>query len=185
MTRITTVLLIGYFLLHASTALGAEIIGPDVQLIDGEVLASTGLLLDEKSLLDLKNGIAKELTFYIDLYRVWNLWPDEFITGKKIIKTLKSDPVRKECVATSFDGTTSIRKRFTDLDSMLTWTLNLKGVQIANTKELEPSKYFVRITAESHLRSFPPVIGYLLFFIPEMEFKITKDSAPFTIGGAR
>jgi Domain of unknown function (DUF4390) len=183
MTRLTTALLIGYLLLQASTALGAEIIGPEVQLVDDEVFASARLVLDEKSLLDLKNGIAKEITFYVDLYRVWNIWPDEFIAGKKIIKTLKNDSIRKECIAISFDGMTSIRKRFKDLDSMLNWALSLKEVQVVNTKELEPSKYFVRITAESHVRSLPPVIGYLLFFIPEMEFKISKDSPPFTIGG--
>ena len=39
-----------------------------------------------------KNGIAKEITFYIDLFRVWNMWPDEFVLGKTIVKTLRVDP---------------------------------------------------------------------------------------------
>jgi hypothetical protein len=68
---------------------------------------------------------------------------------------------------------------------MLTWALSVTGVQIIHIKELEPAKYFVRITVESHARSLPTVIGYLLFFVSEMEFKITKDSPPFTIGGVR
>ncbi|MGD0886446.1 MAG: DUF4390 domain-containing protein [Thermodesulfovibrionales bacterium] len=185
MTRIAGALLIGFFLFQASTAYGADITGPDVQLIDDEVLASAELSLDETNLLDLKNGVGKEITFYVDIYRVWHMWPDEFIAGKKIIRTLKSDPVKKEFIATSFDGTTLIQKRFKDLDSMLTWTLSINGVQIIHIKELEPAKYFVRITVESHARSLPPVIGYLLFFVSEMAFKITKDSSPFTIGGGR
>ena len=34
----------------------------------------------------LKRGISKEITFYIDLFKVWNIWPDEFIAGRKIVR---------------------------------------------------------------------------------------------------
>ncbi|MFN3395329.1 MAG: DUF4390 domain-containing protein [Thermodesulfovibrionales bacterium] len=159
----------------------AEVSTPEVKIVDGDIFVSARVILDEKGIEDLRNGISKELTLYIDLFRVWSLWPDEFIMGKKIINTLTSDPVKGEYVATSFDGVTLIKKRFRDFNSMLKWALNIKDVKIVNTKELEDSEYFVRITAESRLRKLPPVIGYLLFFVPEKEFKIERDSLKFLV----
>ena len=164
---------------------GVEIAAPEVELTNDEVFVSASLILDEKNLADVKNGISKEITFYLDLYRVWNAWPDEFIAGKKIQKTLKVDPVKKEYTAAATDGTTLVKKRFKDLDSMLTWTLAIKGLPLVYARELEPSNYYVRVTVESRIRSLPPVIGYLLFFVPEKEFKITRDSSVFSIGGLR
>ncbi|GAB4422427.1 MAG: hypothetical protein OHK0032_17920 [Thermodesulfovibrionales bacterium] len=164
---------------------GAEIVGPEVRLANNEVSVMTGLVLDGKNIDELKNGVSKEITFYIDLFRVWKIWPNEFIAGKKLIKTLRCDPIKKEYTATSFDGATLIKKRFRDFDSMLGWALNLKDIKLINIKEIEPSDYFVRVTVESRLRNLPPVIGYLLFFVPEKEFKVTKDSPAFAIGGVR
>lgn len=167
------------------TVSGAEITLPEVRLTNDEIKVTTAVMFDENGLADLKNGIAKELTFYLDIYRVWNVWPDEFIAGKKILKTLTVDPIKREYIATSFDGTTLIKKRFRNFDSMLNWALMIKDQQLAYIRELQPANYFVRITVESRLRSLPPVIGYLLFFVPEKEFKVTRDSAIFMIGNGR
>ncbi len=165
-----------------SRANSSEIIGPEIKIQNNEIHISASLSLDEKQILELKNGISKEITFYIDLFRVWNMWPDEFVLGKKIIKTLKSDPIKKEYVATSFDGVTLIEKRFNELDSLLKWSLNVRDIKLTNTKELEPDDYFIRTAVESRLRRLPPVIGYLFFFMPEIEFKNAKDSEIFHIG---
>lgn len=171
-----------FLLLSFATSLSAaEISGPEVKIVDGDIMVSAGVILDEKGIEELKNGISKELTLYIDLFRVWSIWPDEFIAGKKIINTLTGDPVKGEYVATSFDGVTLRKKKFKDFSSMLRWALNIRDVKIANTKELEDSDYFIRITAESRLRKLPPVIGYLLFFVPEREFRVTRDSPRFSV----
>lgn len=164
---------------------GAEVIGPDVQIINNEIVVNAGLTMDEKGTNDLKRGISKEITFYIDLFKVWNIWPDEFISGRKIVRTLKGDPIRKEYIATSFDGATIIEKRFRDLESMLNWTLNIRSFSLLNVRDIEPSSYFVRVSIESRIRKLPPVIGYLLFFVPENDFRITKDSPVFRSGAAK
>lgn len=161
---------------------GVEIKGPVVQMKNDEVLISAGLLLDEKNLRDINKGISKEITFYIDLFRVWKTWPDEFIAGAKFVRTLESDPIKKEYTASSSDGATLIRKRFRDLDSMLNWALNIKDYRFINTRELEAANYFVRVTVESHMRKLPPVVGYLLFFVPEKDFRVTRDSSPVHLG---
>lgn len=169
-------------LFFPSITRSAEIIGPETKIINNEIYVTTGLILDEKQLQDLKNGIAKEITFYIDLFRVWNMWPDEFVLGKTIVKTLKADPVKKEYVAASSDGMTIVERRFNELDSLLKWSLNIRDLKLTNTRELEPDDYFVRITVESRLRRLPPVISYLFFFVPEKEFTKVKDSSRFSVG---
>lgn len=174
-------LLIYCLLISSSASSGAEIIGPETKIANNEIYVTTGLMLDEKQMQDLKNGITKEITFYIDLFRVWDMWPDEFVLGKTLVKTLKCDPVKKEYVATSFDGMTIIEKRFNEFDTLLKWSLNINGLKLTNIKELEPDDYFVRITVESRLRRLPPVVGYLFFFVPEKEYKVVKDSSRFQV----
>lgn len=169
----------------AQIAEPAEISAPDTLLQENNIVVSSGLALNDKELGDLKNGISKEIVFYVDLFRVWSNWPDEFVLGKSVTRTLKCDPIRKEYVATSFDGLTLTEKRFKGCDTLYAWALGVKDMRLTNTSELDAGKYFVRVTAESRLRRLPPVIGYLFFFVRETEFKISADSKVFEAGGRR
>lgn len=164
---------------------GQTITGPDVKLSNNDIHVSFSLVLEDKNIQEIAQGIDKELKFYIDLFRVWRIWPDEFVLGKTYTRTLKVDPIKKEYIAKSNDGSVMIKKRFKSLESMLQWTLSVKDLKLTNTRELDPGQYFVRITTESRIRKFPPVIGYLFIFLSENEFKIEKDSAFFPIEGAR
>lgn len=163
----------------------AEIKGPDVSLRDRNIIVSTSLNLSNGELDEIKQGIAKEIVFYIDLFRVWNYWPDEFILGKTFTNTLRCDPVKKEYIAASLSGTTLTEKRFRSCEALLKWTLEIKDLRLTNTSELPPDKYFVEVRVESRLRRLPPVIGSLFFFVRETEFELVKASAPFIAGGAR
>jgi len=180
-------LLIFYFTLLAfllssySLAAAQQITGPEVKLRDRDIYVTTSLSLDENHLQELSNGITKELKFYIDLFRVWKMWPDEFVLGKYFVRTLKSDPVKMEYTATSSNGSTLIQKRFKTFGSMVKWALSIDDLKLANTHDLEPGEYFVRVTAESKIRKLPPVIGYFMIFLPENEFKVKKDSPLITI----
>lgn len=185
MMRIVLFGAVFFLLLFPPTASGVDVIGPEVRLTSDEIIVTTGLLLDEKNINDLKNGISKEITFYVDLFRVWNVWPNEFITGRKIVKTLFCDPVKKEYSATAFDGATLVERRFKRFDSMLDWTLNIRDLRLIHEKDIQQSDYFVKVTVESRLRNLPPVIGYLLFFVPEKEFRVSKDSRFFAAGSER
>jgi len=187
MTRTIFSLALFSLLCSPLTASGSEIVisGPEARVVNNELVVTTGVALDEKNLADLKNGISKEITFHTDLFRVWKTWPNEFIAGKKIVKTLKADPIKKEFVATSLDGFTLIEKRFKSFDSMISWTMNIKDLKLVNVRELQPSEYFVRVTVESRFRNLPPVIGYLLFFVPEKDFSVVRDSTPLSIGNEK
>jgi hypothetical protein len=165
----------------AVSSLATEISLVAVKINNNDIYVTTSVKPGAKLIEDISNGLSKEFTFYIDLFRVWDIWPDEFVTGRKIVKILKSNPIKREYVATSVDGNVQIEKRFKDLESMLEWTMNITDIKITNIKELEPGDYFVKITIDSRIRKLPPVIGYLLFFVPEKEFSISKDSQIFKI----
>jgi hypothetical protein len=174
-----------YLLLSISLSSGAEITGPEVKLQDNEIYVTTTISLDENHIQELRNGIAKEFRFYIDIFRLWKMWPDEFVLGKLFVRTLKCDPVKTEYIATSSDGSTLIEKRFKSFESMVRWAVSINNLKLVNTRELEPGVYFVRVTVESKIRKLPPVIGYFMIFLSENEFKIKKDSSPFNIGTAK
>jgi hypothetical protein len=169
-------------LFFSSLASGAEITGPEVALQGNEIYVTTSLTLEEKYVKEISNGIEKEFRFYIDLFKVWNMWPDEFVLGKSITRTLKCDPVKNEFIATSFDGSTLLEKRFKSFESMIKWALSIDNLKLSNIRELDPGIYFVKITVESKIRNLPPVIGQFFIFLSENEFVVKKDSFDFRIG---
>jgi Domain of unknown function (DUF4390) len=182
---ICSISLLPFLFLTFSPARAAEVIGPEVKLQDGVIYVSTSLSLDENYLEELRNGVTKEFRFYIDLFRVWNMWPDEFVLSRSFIRTLTCDPVKMEYTATSGEGNMLTKKRFKSFDSMLQWALGVSNLKLTNVRDLEPGVYFVRTTIESRIRKLPPVIGYFIIFLPENEFKIKKDSPFITIGPGR
>jgi hypothetical protein len=160
-----------------------EVSAPEVRLNNNEISITFSLNLGAKHIKEVKDGIDKELKLYIDLFKVWKVWPDEFVLGKVITRTLKSDPIKGEYVATSLSGNVLVERRFRSFESMVSWTLSVRDLKLASTRELEPGQYFVRVTAESKIRKLPPVIGHFIIFVSENEFKIKKDSAIFAIEG--
>jgi hypothetical protein len=170
-----------FLLFFPSLSSGAEITGPEVKFQGNDIYVTTSLNLDEKYLRELSKGITKEVRFYIDIFRVWKMWPDEFMLGKLFIRTLTCDPVKNEYIATSGEESTLIQKRFRSFESMIKWALSINDLKLANLRELEPSVYYIRVTVESKIRKLPPVIGYFMIFLPENEFKISKNSTFFTV----
>lgn len=164
---------------------GQEISGPEVRLANNDVYVSFSLVPGAKYIEEIKEGIDKELKLYIDLFRVWKVWPDEFVLGKFYSRRMKVDPIKKEYVATSFDGNVIIERRFRSFETMLAWTLSVKDLKLTNTRELDPGQYFVRITAESKIRNLPPMIRQFFVFLSENEFKISKDSGVLVIEGGK
>jgi hypothetical protein len=172
-------------ILYPALSAGQAIYGPEIRQVNNDIIVSFSLSLDGKQSAEIKQGMDKELRFYVDLFRVWKGWPDEFVAGKSYVKTVKADPVKKEYVATSYDGAVIVERRFRSLESMIDWVLSFKDVRLADLRDLDRGKYFVRITVESKVRELPPVIGQLLFFVSENEFKISKDSEVFTVARKR
>lgn len=168
-----------------SAAKAAEIIGPQIRVHDRDIYITASLALDERNLQELRNGITKELRFHLSIYRVWKMWPDEFIYGRSFVRILTCDPVKTEYTATSNDGNTLVEKRFKSFDSMIKWALSFEDFKLTSIRDLDPGVYFVRVTAESRIRKLPPVLGYFMVFLPENEFKVRSDSAFITVGSGK
>jgi hypothetical protein len=172
-------------LLAPDAAYASEVRGPEVRVHENNIYVGTGLDIDQNHLSDIAKGVTKEIIFYVDLFRVWKMWPDEFVLGKTFTRTLKCDPVKKEYTATSLEGSRLIEKRFRDCNSLLQWALTIEEVRLTNITELEPSRYFVKVSVESRLRKLPPFINLLFFFVKEKEFSIKKESAFFPLNMER
>src|SRR5208283_3103178 len=98
--KILFLLVLVELLVFVRTGTAAEITEINVKLATNELYVSTVVMPDKKIMDELNDGLTKEFTFYIDLFRVWNIWPDEFVLGQRIITTLKSDPIKREYIAT-------------------------------------------------------------------------------------
>ncbi|HMK61322.1 MAG TPA: DUF4390 domain-containing protein [Dissulfurispiraceae bacterium] len=165
------------------TAAASEIAPIVVEQVNNEVIITTALQPDQKLIDDLDSGLSKELVFYVDLFRHWHIWPDEFVLGKRIVRVLQSDPIKREYIGTSTEGNVRTIKRFKDLGSMVAWAMNVFDFKLTNVKALEADDYYIKVTVESNLKKLPPVIGYLLFFTPTKEFSLSKNSNLFRISG--
>lgn len=185
MSKLYTIFFLLITLFFPAGSDGQVIAGPEVRLVNNDIFVTFSLNLEDKNLQEIKKGIDKEFKIYINLFRLWKVWPNEFVLGKTYTRTLKADPIKKEYVATSSDGSTLIERRFKSFESMLNWTLSVKEMKLTSTREIDPGEYFIQITTESKIRKLPPVIGYFFIFLSENEFKITKNSAMFAIEGVR
>jgi hypothetical protein len=165
----------------ATSVFSSEIATVSVTQANSEIFVTTALQPDQKFIDDLNNGLSKELVFYIDLFRHWKLWPDEFVLGQKIVRVLQIDPIKREYVGSSIEGNVKTIRRFKDLDSMIVWAININDLKLTNVKVLEPDDHYVKVTVESSLKKLPAVVGYLLFFVPSKEFSISRDSSAFKI----
>ncbi|HDK16892.1 MAG TPA: DUF4390 domain-containing protein [Nitrospirae bacterium] len=113
---------------------------------------------------------------------MWKFWPDEFVVSKRIERVIKHDRLRGQYRTVSTYGNVQSERKFRDFDTMKSWTFTFNDINVANIRELEPGSYYVRVVAESRSRELPPIIGMLMFFIPEVEMSLAKESYPFTVG---
>lgn len=179
-------IIVSVFFILAAPPLTAEILGPEIKIQDNDIFVNTGLTNTAEIEVMINSGVEKEILFTIELFRLWSFWPDEFVASKKIQRIIKYDNLRGQYLISSYDGKLQIEKKFKDFDaSMKNWVFTLNKINLANTKELEPGKYYIRIVVESKSRELPPVIGLLMLFIPEVEMSFAKESQVFIVEDIR
>ncbi|MBF0553327.1 MAG: DUF4390 domain-containing protein [Nitrospirae bacterium] len=169
-----TILLVALLLPALVTA--QEITGVEYSVSGGGITVSVALSIDESQTSLLREGLQKEFVFYIDIFRRWSLWPDEFIRGKKVSRTIQANSVKGEYKVVSSDETAVLEKRFMSFKSMLRWALLVKDIKIDMSGLEEDAQYFIRVTVESIKQKPPQVIGYVLFFVDDKDFRIKKDT---------
>ncbi len=166
-------------------AVAAQILGPDIKILNNEIIVSTGLFSLDELETTINTGIEKEIIFTLELLKVWSFWPDEFVVSKKVQRAVKYDKLREQYFASTNDGNSKEQRKFKDIKKMEAWVFTVLDVNIVNIKELEPGDYYMRIIIESKSRELPPAIGLLLLLIPEVEMSLAKESDIFNIGTYR
>jgi len=170
------------FMPPAASGATPYIMGPEVKIINNNIIVKTSIagLADFEQI--VKASIGKEIIFTAELMRVWDFWPDEFIVSKKIRKIVKYDNLREQYRTSWRDGSTRADTIFTDFNTMKNWILSEDSISLANIKELEPGSYYIRIVVESKSREKIPLIGLLVYLVPEIEMSLAKESQPFVAG---
>jgi len=151
-----------------------------VDLESGEITVGFRFEPAARYISRFKNEISREIVFYIDLFRRWEVWPDEFIKGVKIVRKLHSDEMKKEYRLDSFDGNHLTVRRFNSFTSMTDWAFRFNGISLGRLDDLQKGSYFVRVTAESKKEKVPSIISEVFFFLPSREFRYRLDSPPFS-----
>ncbi len=180
-TALIPFLLVLWLVILVQPSFSTEMSTVDVKLHGNGIYINASVKPDQKFIEDVQAGLSKEVVIYLDLFRAWNVWPNEFILGRKIVRVLKSDPIKREYVADSLDDNIRREKRFKDLETMIEWARNISDEKLSGIEGLETGTYFVKVTVESILKQLPPVIGYLFFFVPEKEFSASRVSPSFQI----
>lgn len=162
-----------------ASAATPNIIGPAIEIIDNNIIVS--LSIDDTEELEslIASGIAKEIVFTVELLRVWSFWPDEFVVSKKIEKTIQYDNLREQYIASSNDGITRTDMKYDKYSTVKNWLFSAANINLANIKELDPGRYYVRVVVESKSLEQLPFIGFLMHFIPEVEMSLAKESLPY------
>ncbi|MBC8413018.1 MAG: DUF4390 domain-containing protein [Nitrospira sp.] len=131
---------------------------------------------------NIKTGIAQEILYTVELIREWRFWPDEFVVSRQIRRSVKYDNLREQYWAVSSDGIKNLKLQFKDFKALSSWIFNVTAINLANIRELEKGRYYVRIVVETKINEDIPIAGFLMHFIPEIGMSFAKESEPFPIG---
>jgi len=160
-----------------------EVTGPEVEIKENNIIVNSGINNVKEFEATIISGVAKEIIFKIELLRSWRFWPDEFVVARKITRVIKFDNLRDQYLVSSHDGNLLVNKNFKDYNLMKERIFTTGAVNLANIRELDPGKYYVRVVVESKSTGAQPVMGFLMHFIPEVEMRLVKESKSFIVRG--
>ncbi len=159
-----------------------KVVGLTINVRGDDVYVSARLALDAALMKDLRAGIEKKLIFYVDLFRHWSSWPDEFIMGKKIERDVGCDNLKGEYTIVSRERGWTEKTRYASCNELINNALILKNIKLSGLRGLTKGRYYIRVTAESKLMNLPPLLGQMFFFIKDKEFSVHTDSAIVNLG---
>lgn len=161
------------------------IIGPHAMIKDSAIIVNTGIVNVKELEKSVKSGIEKEVVFTVELFRAWPLWPDEFVSTKKIKMIIKYDNLRDQYWASSSDHDNMKARKFREFLPIQNLLASISPISLGNIKSFETGEYYVRVVIESKSMEYPLLMGLLMHLIPETEMSLAKESEPFIIGEAR
>ena len=155
--------------------------GPYKIVKDNDIIISLAVGNPEELEAAIRSGVEKEIIYTIELLRVWNFWPDEFVVSKKVIRTVKYDNLREHYRITSMNGINRSDTVVKADSSLKKAIFSVEAVNLVNVKELLPGMYYIRAIVETKSIEQYPIIGFVMHFIPESEMTLAKESEPFLV----
>jgi hypothetical protein len=119
----------------------------------------------------IHSGVPAAFTFYIKLYRVLSLWPDEQITQIELSHNLKYDNLKKAYIVTRSweDNRLLTVKTFEEAQKLMT---EVDSLSIVSLSQLEKGlQYQIRAKAELDKMTLPFYLHYVLFFVSFWDFE--------------
>ena len=156
----------------AAGATNERIADVAVEIEDGKILVTANLIrgFSQATEEDIKNGIPKDLFYYILLKKRQTLWFDEEILSQTVKYTVKYNLLKKQYLIFKRTGGQVQREVTDSFDGMSRLISTIKNVKIAEIKMLNSQDtYYISVKAEMKASKLPYYLDYLLFFIPFLE----------------
>ncbi|MEW6682772.1 MAG: DUF4390 domain-containing protein [Nitrospirota bacterium] len=130
---------------------------------------------------DLRQGLAKDLYYYLVLKQRQRVWFDEEIAAVTVKYSIKYDLLKREYVVTSRLPSGVTQTIVPDFKSARDLVSRVNHVPVADVHHLKRGKkYLVSVKAEMKAPQLPLYLDYFLFFIPFLEIDTEwRDSATF------
>lgn len=173
-------LLLGTSSVEASNERIANLV---VQLKDNDILVSANLIrgFSQTTEEGIRDGIPKDLFYYILLKRRQSVWFDEELLSTTVKYTVKYDLLKKQYLVTQRVNGTVRQEVADDFMAMKRLISTIDHVKIAETRILNNrDTYYVSVKAEMKASQLPFYLDYFLFFIPFLEVDTPwAHSSPF------
>lgn len=143
-----------------------------IQFKNSDILVSANLIrgFSQTTEEDIRNGIPKDLYYYILLTKDQPLWFDDELISKTIKYTVKYDLLKKQFMVTRRENGATQQEITEDFVAMKRLISTINNVKIASIQALNyRDTYYVSVKAEMKAAKLPFYLDYFLFFIPFLE----------------
>jgi Domain of unknown function (DUF4390) len=119
----------------------------------------------------IMSGIPTTFTFFLEIYKPRNFWPNKKLSAVQLHHTIKYDSLREEFNLTLSErgSQTLIVKEFSKAQEIMA---DVSNIQLIPLKQLERNnQYQLRIKAELNKVTLPLYLHYILFFVSLWDFE--------------
>lgn len=128
----------------------------------------------------LHSGIPMQFTFFVELFRTRENWPDEELTTIEFNHTLRYDTL-KEHYQLELEEHQNRKSTYESLEEAMKVMNDINGLKVIQLTDLTPdSSYELRIKAELFKKTLPMNLHYLIPFISMWNLETDWFTIEFT-----
>jgi hypothetical protein len=128
----------------------------------------------------LHSGIPMKFTFYVELFRTRNNWPDDELMSREFSHTLQYDSL-KEQYRVELEENKNKTTTFTPFAEALELMDEINGLKVIELDKLLPdNSYELRIKAELYEKTLPMSLHYVIPFVSFWDIATNWHTIEFT-----